>query len=88
MGQLNWITKRFELYNRITKTTPLLVCLLLFHLHVILYTAHLVHGGSAFSEETACKAKAQGWDYKTAIYFLPLTLLIPIPPYDLRVLDK
>ena len=76
MWQLNWITEKFELYNRNTKTTPLLVYLLFFHLHVILYTAHLLHGGGAFHEETACTmSKAQGWDYKTAIYSLPASYL-------------
>lgn len=59
MGNLNWITKRCELYSRIITTTPLLLYLLLFLLHVILYTAHLVHGESAFHEEVAC-TKAEG----------------------------
>lgn len=73
--------KRLGLYNRFIKTTPLLVYLLLFHLSVTKYTAYLVHGGSAFYEETAY-TEAQNWDYETVLYFLPLLLLNPISPSE------
>lgn len=35
------------------------------------------------------RLKAQGWDYETILHFLPLIiLLIPVLPYDFRILNK